>query len=162
MNAGDQVLLTGHLYTARDAAHKRMIESLEQGDELPFNIKGETIFYVGPTPAKPGQVIGSAGPTTSYRMDPYTSKLLDLGLKGMIGKGYRSQEVIDSIAKNQAIYFSAIGGTAALISKSIKAMRSIAYEDLGPEGIYRLEVENFPAIVVVDARGNVLEAFKQK
>lgn len=153
LKAGDRVLISGTIYTARDAAHKRMSEALQKGEELPFNIKGQTIYYVGPTPAKPGQIIGSAGPTTSGRMDKYTPSLLDRGLKGMIGKGYRSQEVIDSMKKNKAVYFAAIGGSGALIARSIKSMEVIAYEDLGPEAIYKLTVENFPAVVIIDSEG---------
>lgn len=153
LKAGQRVLISGTIYTARDAAHKRMSEALEKGEELPFDIKGQTIYYVGPTPAKPGQVIGSAGPTTSGRMDKYTPSLLDRGLKGMIGKGYRSQEVIDSMKKNNAVYFAAVGGSGALIARSIKAMEVIAYEDLGPEAIYKLTVEDFPAVVIIDSDG---------
>ncbi|WP_264739024.1 Fe-S-containing hydro-lyase [Cytobacillus firmus] len=153
LKAGDRVLISGTIYTARDAAHKRMSEALQKGEDLPFNIKGQTIYYVGPTPAKPGQIIGSAGPTTSGRMDKYTPSLLDRGLKGMIGKGYRSQEVIDSMKKNKAVYFAAIGGSGALIARSIKSMEVIAYEDLGPEAIYKLTVENFPAVVIIDSKG---------
>ncbi|MBU8768944.1 Fe-S-containing hydro-lyase [Cytobacillus oceanisediminis] len=153
LKAGDRVLISGTIYTARDAAHKRMSEALQKGEDLPFNIKGQTIYYVGPTPAKPGQIIGSAGPTTSGRMDKYTPSLLDRGLKGMIGKGYRSQEVIDSMKKNKAVYFAAIGGSGALIARSIKSMEVIAYEDLGPEAIFKLTVENFPAVVIIDSEG---------
>ncbi len=156
LHIGDRILLSGYLFTARDAAHKRMIEGLDQGRELPFDITNQTIFYVGPSPAKPGQIIGSAGPTTSYRMDPYTEQLLELGLKGMIGKGLRSQSVIDSIKKNTAIYFAAVGGAAALIAKSIISKELIAYEDLGTEAISKLEVKDFPVIVVIDCLGNCL------
>jgi fumarate hydratase subunit beta len=156
LKIGDRIMLNGYLYTARDAAHKRMIQGLEQGKDLPFDIVGQTIFYVGPSPAKPGQIIGSAGPTTSYRMDPYTDKLLEIGLKGMIGKGLRSQSVIDSIKKNTAVYFAAVGGVAALIAKSILSKELVAYEDLGPEAIYKLEVKDFPVIVVIDCLGNCL------
>ncbi len=156
LKAGDRVQISGTVYTARDAAHKRMIETLEQGGDLPFDLNGQVIYYVGPTPAKPGQVIGSAGPTTSGRMDKYTPRLLELGLKGMIGKGYRDQEVIDSIVENKAVYFGAIGGSAALISKSIKQVEIIAYEDLGTEAIRRLVIEDFPAVVVNDCEGNDL------
>jgi fumarate hydratase subunit beta len=154
LQAGQRVLLTGTIYTARDAAHKRMTESLQKGEELPFDISGQTVYYVGPTPAKPGSVIGSAGPTTSGRMDKYTPALLDLGLKGMIGKGYRSPEVIESMKKNEAVYFGAVGGSAALIARSIKSMDVIAYEDLGPEAIYKLTVKDFPLIVIIDSKGN--------
>lgn len=153
---GDRIMLNGYLYTARDAAHKRMIQGLDQGNDLPFDIVNQTVFYVGPSPAKPGQIIGSAGPTTSYRMDPYTERLLDIGLKGMIGKGLRSQSVIDSIKKNTAVYFAAVGGAAALIAKSIISKELVAYEDLGPEAIYKLEVRDFPVIVVIDCLGNCL------
>lgn len=156
LKIGDRVMLSGYLYTARDAAHKRMLESLKEGRDLPFDIKNQTIFYVGPSPAKPGQIIGSAGPTTSYRMDPYSGALLDLGLKGMIGKGLRGHDVIESIKKNTAVYFVAVGGAAALIAKSIISKELVAYEDLGTEGIYRLEVKDFPVIVVIDHLGNCL------
>ncbi|XJZ28717.1 Fe-S-containing hydro-lyase [Bacillota bacterium Lsc_1132] len=154
LKASDRVLLSGTIYTARDAAHKRMYESLEKGETLPFDITGQTIYYVGPTPAQPGSIIGSAGPTTSERMDKFTPALLDLGLKGMIGKGYRSTEVIESMKKNKAVYFAAIGGSGALIAKTITSMEVVAYEDLGPEAIYKLTVKNFPTIVVVDHKGN--------
>ena len=154
LKAGDRVLLSGTIFTARDAAHKRMVDSLQKGGELPFNIAGQTIYYVGPTPAKPGSIIGSAGPTTSRRMDKFTPALLDLGLKGMIGKGYRSTEVIESMKKNKAVYFAAIGGSGALIAKTIKSLEVIAYEDLGPEAIYKLSIKDFPAVVIVDQEGN--------
>lgn len=156
LKAGDKVLITGVLYTARDAAHKRLLELLDRGENLPFDIKGQIIYYVGPTPPKPGQVIGSAGPTTSGRMDAYTSRLLDLGLKGMVGKGARNKDVIDSIKKNKAVYMAAVGGAAALIARSIKKAEIVAYEDLGPEAVRRLEVVDFPAIVVNDAEGGDL------
>lgn len=156
LKAGDQVLISGVIYTARDAAHKRLVELVEQGKELPFDIKDQFIYFVGPTPAKPGKVIGSAGPTTSYRMDKYSPTLLDLGLRGMIGKGSRSQEVKDSMVKNKAVYLAAVGGAAALIAKTIKKAEVIAYEDLGPEAIRKLEVEDFPAIVVNDVHGSDL------
>ncbi|AWB10913.1 MAG TPA: Fe-S-containing hydro-lyase [Thermodesulfobium narugense] len=156
LNIGDRVYLNGIIYTARDSAHKRMIEALDSGKDLPFEINGSFIYYVGPTPARPGYVIGSAGPTTSYRMDKYTPRLLDLGLKGMIGKGNRSNEVIQSIIKNKAIYFAATGGVGALISKCIVKSEIIAFEDLGPEAIRRLEVKNFPVIVVIDTKGKNL------
>ncbi|CUQ25350.1 Fe-S-containing hydro-lyase [Clostridium baratii] len=156
LKCGDSILLTGTIYTARDAAHKRLIELIEKGEELPFDLEGETIYYVGPTPPKPGMVIGSAGPTTSYRMDAYAPKLLDLGLKGMIGKGLRNEEVIESIKKNKAIYFGAIGGAAALIGKSIVKSEVIAYEDLGSEAIRRLEVRDLPLVVIIDSLGNNL------
>ncbi len=154
LKAGDRVLLSGTIYTARDAAHKRMFEALERGEELPFDVKGQTIYYVGPTPSKPGHVIGSAGPTTSGRMDKYTPSLLDLGLKGMIGKGYRSEEVIESMKKNKAVYFAAIGGSGALIARTIQSVEVVAYEDLGPEAIYKLTIKDFPAVVIVDSEGN--------
>ncbi len=151
LKTGDQVLLTGVLYVARDAAHKRMIEALDQGQPLPFDIKGQTIYYMGPSPAKPGRVIGSAGPTTSGRMDVYSPRLIAEGLKGMIGKGMRSPAVKEAIKKNKAVYLAAIGGAAALISQSIKKSEVIAYEDLGAEAIRRLEVADFAAIVINDS-----------
>ncbi|MFB4164662.1 Fe-S-containing hydro-lyase [Alteribacillus sp. JSM 102045] len=156
LRAGDRVLLTGTVYTARDAAHKRMIEQLERGESLPFDVSEQVIYYVGPTPAKLGRVIGSAGPTTSSRMDKYTPKLLEMGLKGMIGKGYRSEEVKKAIVNQQAVYFGAVGGSAALISRSIKSVEMVAYEDLGTEAIRQLEIENFPAVVINDAFGGDL------
>ncbi|HIH9993465.1 TPA: Fe-S-containing hydro-lyase [Clostridium botulinum] len=156
LKAGDMVLITGTIYTARDAAHKRLIDALEKGRNLPFEVKNSIIYYVGPTPAKPGMEIGAAGPTTSYRMDTYTPKLLNLGLKGMIGKGRRSKEVIESIVKNKAVYFGAIGGAAALISKSIKKSEVIAYEDLDSEAIRKLEVEDLTVTVIIDSKGNNL------
>ncbi|MBC8059399.1 MAG: Fe-S-containing hydro-lyase [Clostridiaceae bacterium] len=162
LKAGDCVLISGVIFTARDAAHKRLIELLEKGGELPIDIKDEIIYYVGPTPAKPGQVMGSAGPTTSYRMDSYTPKLLDLGLKGMIGKGLRSKEVIASIIKNKAVYFGAIGGAAALISKSINNAEVLVYEDLGSEAIRGLEVKDLPVVVIIDSEGNNLYEIGQK
>ncbi|WP_156289626.1 Fe-S-containing hydro-lyase [Oceanobacillus salinisoli] len=153
LRAGDQVRITGTLYTARDAAHKRMAEALKKGQELPFDIKNQVIYYVGPTPAKPGQVIGSAGPTTSSRMDAYTPKLLELGLKGMIGKGYRNNQVKQAIRDYRAVYFAAVGGSAALIAKTIKKVEVVAYEDLGTEAIRKMEVQDFPAIVINDMYG---------
>ncbi|GAA0177885.1 Fe-S-containing hydro-lyase [Clostridium sediminicola] len=156
LKAGDKVLISGTIYTARDAAHKRLIDLLNKGKELPFDIKNQIIYYVGPSPAKPGASIGSAGPTTSYRMDPFAPELLDIGLKGMIGKGKRNDEVIDAIKRNKAVYFGAIGGAAALIAKSIVKAEIIAYEDLGSEAIRRLEIKDFPAIVVIDSQGNNL------
>ncbi|KEI77399.1 fumarate hydratase [Clostridium botulinum A2 117] len=156
LKAGDMLLITGTIYTARDAAHKRLIDALEKGRNLPFEVKNSIIYYVGPTPAKPGMEIGAAGPTTSYRMDTYTPKLLNLGLKGMIGKGKRSKEVIESIVKNKAVYFGAIGGAAALISKSIKKSEVIAYKDLDSEAIRKLEVEDLPVTVIIDSKGNNL------
>ncbi|NRG43687.1 Fe-S-containing hydro-lyase [Bacillus sp. CRN 9] len=153
LRAGERVLLSGTIYTARDAAHKRMSESIEKGEALPFSINHQFIYYVGPTPPGPGRIIGSAGPTTSGRMDKYTPSLLERGLKGMIGKGYRNQEVKNSIVKNQAVYLAAIGGTGALISRTIQSMEVIAYEDLGPEAIYKLTVKDFPATVIIDSTG---------
>lgn len=162
LKAGDRIVLSGTIYSARDAAHKRLIELLEKGIELPINIKDETIYYVGPSPAKEGQVIGSAGPTTSYRMDAYSPMLLDLGLKAMIGKGARNEEVVNSIIKNKAIYLGAIGGAAALISKTIVSSEIIAYEDLGAESIRKLEVKNMPLIVIIDTEGNNLYKLGQE
>ena len=156
LKAGDYVYITGTIYTARDAAHKRMSEALAAGEELPIDVKDQIIYYMGPTPAKEGQVIGSAGPTTASRMDRYAPKLLDLGLSGMIGKGKRSQDVISSIVLNGAVYFAAVGGAGALLSKCIKSSEVVAYEDLGTEAIRKLEVENFPVIVVIDRMGNNL------
>jgi len=156
LRAGDKVLITGVLYTARDAAHKRLIELLDRGEKLPIDVKGQLIYYVGPTPEKPGQVIGSAGPTTSGRMDVYTPRLLELGLKGTIGKGQRSADVVEAMKKYKAVYLAAVGGAAALIAKTIKKAEIVAYEDLGPEAIRRLEVVDFPAIVVNDINGNDL------
>lgn len=154
LKAGDSVLLTGTIITGRDAAHKRLYELIKKGEELPVDIKGELIYYVGPAPAKPGYAVGPAGPTSSYRMDKYAPALLDLGLKGMIGKGARSQAVIDSIVKNNCVYFAAIGGAAALIAKSIKSEKLLCYEDLGTEAIRRYTVEDFPCIVAIDSEGN--------
>lgn len=156
LKAGDVVRLSGTMYTGRDQAHKRLIEMLEKGESLPFEISGQTIYYTGPSPAKPGQAIGSCGPTTSYRMDSFTPKLLDLGLKGMIGKGKRDDTVIDSMKKNKAVYFGATGGAAALIAKSVVKCEIIAFEDLMSEAIYKLEVRNFPAVVAIDSLGNSL------
>jgi fumarate hydratase subunit beta len=156
LKAGDNILLSGTVYTARDAAHARLINLLDKGESLPINIKDEIIYYVGPTPNKNGQVIGSAGPTTSYRMDSYAPRLLDLGLKGMIGKGARSKEVIDSIKKNKSIYFGAIGGAGALMSKCIVSSEVIAYDDLGAEAIRKLEVKDMPLVVIIDINGNNL------
>lgn len=162
LKAGDSILLSGTIYSARDAAHKRLIELLDQGKELPLNIKDEIIYYVGPSPAKPGKVIGSAGPTTSYRMDAYAPKLMDLGLKGMIGKGARNKEVIQSIKKNKAVYLGAIGGAAALIGKSIVKSEIIAYEDLGAEAIRKMEVKDMPLVVIIDSKGDNLYELGQK
>ena len=156
LKSGDAVSITGIIYTARDAAHARLVKLLEEGKELPFDVKGQIIYYAGPTPAKPGQPIGRCGPTTSYRMDSYSPAILDQGLKGMIGKGARDQKVKDSIVKNEAIYFAAVGGAAALIAKSVKSSEIIAYEDLGAEAIRKLEVVDFPAIVINDCEGNDL------
>ena len=156
LRAKDNVLITGEIYTARDAAHKRLIELLNEGKELPIDVNGQFIYYVGPAPAKPGYAAGPAGPTTSYRMDPYTPQLLKLGLKGMIGKGTRSKEVIDAMKEYGAVYFGAVGGAAALIAKSIKKVEVVCYEDLGAEAIHKFYVEDFPAIVVIDSEGNNL------
>ena len=154
--AGDYVFLTGTIYTARDAAHKRMQECINAGEKLPFDVNGQTIYYMGPSPERPGQVIGSAGPTTASRMDKYAPTLLNLGLKGMIGKGKRTQEVQDAVVKNQALYFAAVGGAGALISKCIQSSEMIAYEDLGAEAIRRLEVKDLPVVVILDTKGNNL------
>ena len=156
LKAGDMVYLTGTIYTARDAAHKRMYEVLERGEELPFDIKGNVIYYMGPSPAREGRPIGSAGPTTASRMDKYAPKLLDLGQSGMIGKGKRSMEVHEAIVRNDAVYFAAIGGAGALLSKAIEASEVIAYDDLGTEAIRRLTVKEFPVIVVIDSEGTDL------
>lgn len=162
LKAGDSVLISGVIYTARDAAHKRLVELLDKGEKLPIDLKDSIIYYVGPTPAKPGMALGSAGPTTSYRMDPYAPKLLDEGLKGMIGKGLRGEEVIDSIKKNGAVYFAAIGGAAALIGKSVEEAEIVAYEDLGAEAIRKLTVKDLPVVVVIDSEGNNLYEIGQK
>lgn len=156
LSCGDAVLINGVLYTARDAAHKRMAETLERGEELPFPIQDAVLYYTGPTPAKPGQVIGSAGPTTSGRMDSYTPALLDLGCRAMIGKGGRSQQVIDAIVRNGAVYFGATGGAGALLARCVGKAEVVAYEDLGAEAVFRLEVADFPAVVVIDSAGNNL------
>lgn len=156
LRAGDRVLISGVVYAARDAAHKRMIEALDSGEPLPFDVSGQVIYYVGPTPARPGQVIGSAGPTTSGRMDKYAPRLLALGLKGMIGKGYRNQEVKEAMAKHKAVYFAAVGGAGALLAKAVKAQEPVAYEDLGPEAVRKLVIEQFPAVVINDMYGNDL------
>ena len=154
IQAGDSVLISGTIYTARDAAHKRIVEMIGRGEKPPFEIKDSIIYYVGPSPAKPGRPIGSAGPTTSYRMDSYAPLLLDLGQAAMIGKGQRAQEVKDAVIRNGAVYFAAIGGAAALIAKSVTAAEVIAFEDLGAEAIRKLTVVDFPAMAVIDARGN--------
>lgn len=156
LNSGDYVYITGIIYTARDAAHKRMYEALEKGDKLPIEMDNNIIYYMGPSPAREGRPIGSAGPTTASRMDKYAPKLLDLGLKGMIGKGKRSKEVIDAIIRNNAVYFAAVGGAGAILSKCIKKSEVVAYDDLGTEAIRKLYVEDFPCIVVIDSNGNNL------
>ncbi len=156
LQAGDYVYITGTIYTARDAAHQRIYETMLQGGEIPIDLKNNIIYYLGPTPEREGQVIGSAGPTTSSRMDKYTPILLKQGLKGMIGKGKRSKEVISSMIENKAVYFAAVGGAGALLSKKIKTSKIIAYEDLGTEAIRELYVEEFPVIVVIDSKGNNL------
>ena len=156
LRAGDYVYITGTIYTARDAAHKRMYEALEKGEALPMEMKNNIIYYMGPSPAREGRPIGSAGPTTASRMDKYTPALLDMGLTGMIGKGKRSDAVREAIVRNGAVYVAAVGGAGALLSKSIKASQVIAYDDLGTEAIRKLEVENFPVIVVIDSEGNNL------
>ncbi len=161
LHVGDNVLITGYIYTARDAAHKRLIESIEKNEELPFDLKDSIIYYVGPAPAKKGDIIGSCGPTTSYRMDDLTIPLLNLGLSGMIGKGKRSKEVISSM-KNRAVYFAAIGGAGALIANSIQSAEVIAYEDLGAEAIRKLYVQDFPCVVAVDAYGNNIYEIERK
>lgn len=162
LKTGNSILLSGIIYSARDAAHKRLIELLEEGKELPIDVRDAVIYYVGPTPAKEGQVIGSAGPTTSYRMDDYSPQLLDLGLKAMIGKGARNEDVVNSIIKNKAVYLGAIGGAAALISKSIVASEIIAYEDLGAEAIRKMEVKDMPLTVIIDSEGNNLYKIGQE
>lgn len=156
LHIGDMVYISGTIYTARDAAHKRMNEVLDKGEKLPLNIEGNVIYYMGPSPAREGRAIGSAGPTTASRMDKYAPRLLDMGLRGMIGKGKRSKEVIDAIVRNGAVYFAAIGGAGALLSKAIVKSEVIAYGDLGTEAIRKLEVKEFPAIVVIDSEGNNL------
>jgi fumarate hydratase subunit beta len=154
--AGDRVVLSGVLYTARDAAHKRLVEILDRGGVLPFPIEDACLYYVGPSPAAPGQITGAAGPTTSYRMDPYTPRLLSLGLRGMIGKGKRSAEVIEAMKEAGAVYFGAIGGAGALLAQRIRASELIAFEDLGTEAVRRLVVEDFPVTAIIDSRGNNL------
>ena len=156
LKSGDHVLITGVIYTGRDMAHKYMVEGHRKGEKLPFDLKGQVLYYTGPTPAPPGRAIGSAGPTTSYRLDKYTPYLLELGLKGMIGKGPRGQEVKDAIKDHRAVYFAAIGGAGALISKAIRKAEPIAYPELGTEAVMRLEVEDFPAVVVNDVYGGDL------
>lgn len=163
LRIGDRVRISGVMYTARDAAHKRMVEALDRGEELPADFSGQIIYFVGPTPAKPGEVIGSAGPTTSYRMDSYTPRMLEVGLKGMIGKGARGPAVVEAMNKSGAVYFAAIGGAGAVIARSIKEAEIIAYEDLGAEALRKLVVENFPAIVANDIHGGNLyeEGYKK-
>lgn len=156
LHAGDQVLISGVMYVGRDAAHKRLVETLDKGGERPFDVKGQTIYYMGPSPTKPGHVIGSAGPTTSGRMDAYTPRMLEAGLKAMIGKGLRSPDVKEAIKKHKAVYFAATGGAAALIARSITKSEIIAYEELGPEAVLRLEVKDFPAVVINDCHGGDL------
>ena len=156
LKSGDMVYISGTIYTARDAAHKRMYESVERNEALPIDLENQVIYYLGPSPAREGRVIGSAGPTTSSRMDKYAPRFLDMGQIGMIGKGKRSQAVIDSVVKNHAVYFAAIGGAGALLSKCIKRSEVVAYDDLGTEAIRRLEVENLPVIVVIDSEGHNL------
>lgn len=156
LKAGDYVYITGTIYTARDAAHKRMYEALEKGESLPIDMENNIIYYMGPSPAREGRPIGSAGPTTASRMDKYAPKLLDLGLKGMIGKGKRSQDVIDAVVRNGCVYFAAVGGAGAILSKCIKTSEVVAYDDLGTEAIRKLYVEDFPSIVVIDSEGNNL------
>jgi fumarate hydratase subunit beta len=158
LKAGDAVRLSGVIYTARDAAHKKIVEALERGEPLPFDIAGQTLYYVGPSPAPPGRVIGSAGPTTSTRLDAYTPRLLAAGLKGMIGKGPRSAEVKEALKKYRAVYFGAVGGAGALLSKSILKAEVVAYSDLGPEAVLRLEVRDFPVTVINDIQGGDLYA----
>jgi fumarate hydratase subunit beta len=156
LSAGDRVLISGVIYTGRDAAHKRMVEQVRAGHPLPVDLNGQIIYYVGPTPPPPGRPIGAAGPTTSYRMDPYAPILIEKGLKGMIGKGLRGEAVIAAMQRHRAVYFAATGGAGALISKTVKRAEVVAYEDLGTEAVRRLDVEEFPAIVVCDVRGNDL------
>ena len=156
LRAGDSVLISGTIYTGRDLAHKRLTDSLKAGEKLPFDLDGAVIYYVGPSPAKPGKVIGSAGPTTSYRMDAYSPLLMEKGLRGMIGKGNRTQPVLDAMKQHGAVYFAAVGGAAALIARTIKAAKVIAYDDLGPEAVRELKVEDFPAIVINDMYGGDL------
>ncbi len=156
LRAGDSCLLSGTIYTARDAAHKRLCMLIEQGKALPFELKNSVIYFVGPTPAQPGQIIGSAGPTTSYRMDAYSPELIRLGSTGMIGKGKRGQAVTEAMKAHGAVYFGAIGGCGALLSRCVKSCELVAYEDLGAEAVYRLEVEDFPVMVVIDTLGNNL------
>ncbi len=162
LKAGDNILLSGIIFAARDAAHSRLIELLNQNKRLPINLENQVVYYVGPSPAKEGQVIGAAGPTTSYRMDSYTPQLLNLGLKGMIGKGERNEEVLKAIKKNKAIYFGAIGGAGALLSKAIISSEVVAYDDLGAEAIRKMEVKDMPLLVIVDSEGNNLYEIGRK
>ena len=154
LKAGDLIGLTGVLYTGRDQTHRRLVALLDEGKELPIDVKGQLLYYVGPSPAKPGQVIGAAGPTTSYRMDTYTPRLLELGLKGTLGKGSRSMDVRQAMKKHSAVYLATVGGAGALLSKSIIKSELVAFEDAGPEALFRFEVENFPAVVINDLEGN--------
>jgi len=156
LNIGDEVLISGTIYTARDAAHKNMVDTLNEHKELPFNLEGQVVYYVGPTPAKPNQVIGSCGPTSSYRMDKFSPRLMKEGLKVMIGKGERNQELINEVKKHKGVYLMAIGGIGALLSKTVKSSEVIAYPELGAEAIRKLEVVDFPAIVAIDSKGNTL------
>ena len=156
LRAGDEVLITGTIYTGRDAAHKRMVELLSKGEQLPFDLKGQIIYYAGPTPTRPGEIVGAIGPTTSGRMDPYAPILIAHGLKGMIGKGQRTQPVLDAMKKHKAVYFAAVGGAGALIARAVKSNKTVAYEDLGPEAVRMLEVEDFPVIVAQDCHGGDL------
>ncbi|MCX6357882.1 MAG: Fe-S-containing hydro-lyase [Candidatus Aureabacteria bacterium] len=156
LRTGDNVLITGTIYTARDAAHKRLVEAVDKGEKPPIEMKGQIFYYAGPSPAPPGKPIGSVGPTTSYRMDAFAPKTMELGLKGMIGKGPRSEEVIEAMKKHGAVYFAAVGGAGALLAKCVKAAKPVAYSDLGAEAITELTVEKFPAIVATDSRGNDL------
>ncbi len=160
LSTGDKILLSGTIFTARDAAHKKLVEIINSGGQLPFKLQGATIYFVGPAPAKPGEVIGSAGPTTSYRMDPYSPTLLEHGLKGMIGKGDRSDAVIDSIKKNKAVYFTAVGGAAVVMAEAIKDVEIIAYPELGTEAIRKMRVENLPLFVAIDRQGR--DIFRRK
>ena len=161
LRAGDMVTISGKIYTARDTAHKRLVSLLDKNQDIPVPLKGQIFYYAGPSPAAPGKVIGAVGPTTSYRMDPYAPRLLELGLKGMIGKGKRSKEVVDAMVKYKGIYMAAIGGAGALLARSVKSVRIVAYEDLGPEAIRELVVEKFPAIIINDTVGNDLYADSQ-
>ncbi|MCX5800523.1 MAG: Fe-S-containing hydro-lyase [Candidatus Eisenbacteria bacterium] len=156
LRAGDEVFISGVIYAARDAAHKRMVDLLSKGEPLPFDIKGQVVYYAGPTPTRPGEVIGSAGPTTSYRMDPYAPILIQHGLKGMIGKGQRTEPVVEAMKKFKAVYFAAVGGAGALIARAVKANKIVAYEELGPEAVRMLEVVDFPVIVAQDCHGGDL------